>query len=316
MKQEDVTFNTDKYLSVFTHGGVRQITPEMWAQAMTAYKPDMCALMADIVTDNDAKMKRIKRSVDRSLRWLDTILPKAKEIGVPVFAPVVGHTSEEERARSAVSTGERDVDGFTVNVVGLGGLGNETILKLAKASLNNLPKEKPRIVYGFGTPESILDAVSSGADLFDGSYAYKVTEQGRAMSFKFGEIAGDNTDRDKPKTINLWDPSMSHSFEPLDKTCGCYACSASHTKAYIHHLLNAHEMLGPILLMSHNIYQLDNFMASIRKSIDENRFESDLAKFMEYYNHVEEGDGMRDHQDEIDVESLGTPLKKKRTLLL
>lgn len=73
-----VTFNTDKHLSVDTHGGVRQVTPELWAKVLETYRPDLYSAMADIICDKDAKTKRIKRSVDRTLRWLDECLPKAK----------------------------------------------------------------------------------------------------------------------------------------------------------------------------------------------------------------------------------------------
>lgn len=73
-----ISFNTDKYLSVETHGGVRQVTPDNWAEAMSVYRPDVVASMADTITDLEAKTKRIKRSVDRSLRWLDENLKKTK----------------------------------------------------------------------------------------------------------------------------------------------------------------------------------------------------------------------------------------------
>lgn len=195
------------------------------------------------------------------------------------------------------------------------GLDKDQISNQIKASTDHLPQEKPRIAYGLASPEGILEGVSNGVDLFDGSYAYKATEKGRAIIFKFGDelqTEGSN----QPKTLNLWDSQLAHTFEPLDPTCGCDACSRPHTKAYIHHLLNAHEMLGPILLMSHNIYQLEQFMAAIRKSIENNRFSQDRDAFMKYYSHFKEGDGMKNHEDEIDTESLGVHLKKKRTLLL
>jgi queuine tRNA-ribosyltransferase subunit QTRTD1 len=111
LKISPVSFNTDKYLSVETHGGVRQVTPALWAEAMGIYRPDVVASMCDTVTDLEAKTKRIKRSVDRSLRWLDENLVKSKELDIPVFAHVMGHTDVEERARSATATSERDVQG-------------------------------------------------------------------------------------------------------------------------------------------------------------------------------------------------------------
>lgn len=78
---------------------------------MEVYKPDLVAPMSDAITDLEAKTKRIKRSVDRSLRWLDLNLVKTKELGIPVFAHVMGHTDVEERVRSAKETAERDVEG-------------------------------------------------------------------------------------------------------------------------------------------------------------------------------------------------------------
>ncbi|KAI9301765.1 tRNA-guanine(15) transglycosylase-like protein [Cunninghamella echinulata] len=308
-----VTFNTDKYLSVNTHGGVRQVTPELWSTLLKSYRPDLFASMPDIICDKDAKPKRIKRSVDRTLRWLDECLPKAKEVGTPIFAPVMGHTSAEERQRSSKETLERDADihGYIVNVLGMK---YDEFDPLLKASLEPLPENKPKLAYGLSSPEHILLGVANGVDLFDGSYAYKMTERGRAITLKFGDEMKSSEDK-LDKTINIWDKQLAQTFEPIDKNCGCYTCSTPHTKAYIHHLLNAHEMLGPILLMSHNIYQLSEFMGSIRKSIENNRFEQDMALFMDQYKHDKEPDGEKDHVDELDAESLGVAVKKKRTLL-
>ncbi|KAI8099081.1 tRNA-guanine(15) transglycosylase-like protein [Halteromyces radiatus] len=307
-----VTFNTDKYLSVDTHGGVRQVTPELWSKVLETYQPDIYAAMADIICDKDAKMKRVKRSVDRTLRWLDQCLPKAKELGTPIFAPVMGHTSVEERQRSSKETMERDVEGFTVSVLGLK---KDDFTSLLQASLEPLPVNKPKLAYGLTSPEHILMGVANGVDLFDGSYAYTMTERGRAISINFGENLT-KMDGKVDKTINMWDTKLAQTFEPLDPTCGCYSCTTPHTKAYIHHLLNAHEMLATILLMGHNIYQLGQFMESIRKSIDGNRFQQDMQSFMEKYNHAKEVDGEQGHVDELDAESLGVAIKKKRTLLL
>ncbi|CEP07459.1 hypothetical protein [Parasitella parasitica] len=317
VKFSPISFNTDKYLSINTHGGVRQVTPDNWAEAIRIYRPDVVASMADAISDLGAKTKRITRSVDRTLTWLDDNLKKIQvlsDLEIPVFAPVMGHTDVGERARSATETAERDVQGFIVNMLGLE---EEQLGDHVKASTDNLPKDKPRVGYGLASPESILVGVANGIDLFDGTYAYKVTEKGRAISFKFGEeLKNAAESQNQPKTISLWDSQLAHTFEPIDTTCGCEACSRPHTKAYIHHLLNAHEMLGPILLMGHNIYQLDKFMACIRKSIENNQFKEDMQAFMKHYSHKKEVNGRDDHEDEMDDQSLGVHLKKKRTLLL
>ncbi|KAI9316627.1 tRNA-guanine(15) transglycosylase-like protein [Dichotomocladium elegans] len=296
--------NTEKFVAVDTYGGVRRVTTEMWAKAMDAYRPDWCASPADVVKAGEPiKQKRIKKSVDRTLRWLDECLDKTKSKPLPLFAPVVGFNNEEERVRSAVETAKRDVQGFVLNAFELE---NEKA-KLIKATIDHLPEDKPRLAYGLSTPENILLGISNGIDLFDSSYAFQMTERGRAITFRFG------TDTDKTeKTINLWQKSQAQSFEPIDPTCQCYACKTPHTKAYIHHLLNAHEMLGPLLLMSHNVYQLDQFMAAIRKSMDENRFEDDMTAFLTKYSHDSEASGEIGHEDEIDADSLGVHVKSNK----
>lgn len=94
---------------------MRRVTPDLWAEALGIYRPDLTATMSDTITDLDAQTKRIKKSVDRSLRWLDENLVKSKELDIPVFAHVMGHTDLQERARSATATAERDVQGKNIN---------------------------------------------------------------------------------------------------------------------------------------------------------------------------------------------------------
>ncbi|CAO3593338.1 unnamed protein product [Absidia cylindrospora] len=72
------SFNTDKHLSIDTNSGLRPMTLEQWKTIVEIYQPDLVAAMADIICDKDAKTRRIIRSVDRSLRWLDECLSKAK----------------------------------------------------------------------------------------------------------------------------------------------------------------------------------------------------------------------------------------------
>ncbi|KAG2227584.1 hypothetical protein INT45_002269 [Circinella minor] len=304
--------NTEKYVAVDTHGGVRRVTADLWKQAIEAYKPDWCATPADVVkAGEEIKTKRIKKSVDRTLRWLDDCLTSSST--APVFAPVVGFDNQEERVRSAEEAAKREqVSGFVLNGFELN---KDVRMECFKASIEQLPDNKPRLAYGLSTPESILQGVAQGIDLFDDSYAFKMTERGRAITFKFGKSMSKAEEGEKPeKTLNLWDTRLAQNFDPIDSSCGCYTCTTPHTKAYIHHLLNAHEMLGPLLIMMHNVYQIERFMGTIRKSIENKSFEKDSEAFMTKYNHEKEASGMDGHEDEIDFESLGSPIKKNRIL--
>lgn len=164
--------------------------------------------------------------------------------------------------------------GFLLNGCGLGATSRER-LDLLKVSINNLPNDKPRIAYGFETPGKkfsriisfikysscclrtilhiillvdILRGISEGIDIFDGSYPSKKTEEGNALIFTLenDDFTRDNTERSQ--FLCLYDEKYKTDFRPLLPSCKCYTCR-NHTRAYIHHLLVAHEMLATVLLM-------------------------------------------------------------------
>ncbi|KAF9154275.1 Queuine tRNA-ribosyltransferase subunit qtrtd1 [Linnemannia schmuckeri] len=386
-----VPVNSDRYVAIKTHKGVRQLTLEEYLKIIRAYQPDIVAAMADQITDADASapgtgrgsvsdgeaeaevqgspssrpgLNRVKRSVDRSLRWLDQILldrqgmdafvadraaeeakrrkmkktsstqshdstqgvdtltqetqkldlvtrnttkvaPRIPWPGVSMFAHVLGSHVEQERIRSAQETARREaVDGFIVDTNPLQGSSKETILNLLKVSLDHLPAEKPRMVYGLQAPEDVLKSIALGADLFDTSYPFHLTADGKASLYSFGSNNNFNNSitniNNSPtpgeattnRWINLWDDEHANKFVPLLEGCGCYACKGGrHTRAYINHLLKAHEMLATVLLMSHNMYQYSKFFANVRQSIQDGTFEQYSASFVEQFGSEPERTG-------------------------
>ncbi|KAK5823605.1 tRNA-guanine(15) transglycosylase-like protein [Linnemannia elongata] len=382
-----VPINSDRYVSIKTHKGVRQLTLEEYLKVIRAYQPDIAATMADQIAEADVSpagtgqgssdaegetqgspssglgLKRVRKSVDRSLKWLDQILldrqgmdaftadraadeakrrrrqkvaagqshDSKREIealaqdsqnldlvtgkattavtripwpGVSVFAHVLGSHVEQERIRSAQETARREaVDGFIVDTNPLRGSSKETILNLLKVSLDHLPVGKPRMVYGLQTPEDVLKSIALGADLFDTSYPSHLTEDGKASLYSFGSInnAINTTDKSNNSStaeattnrwINLWDDEHANKFIPLLEGCECYACMGGrHTRAYINHLLKAHEMLAAVLLMSHNMHQYSKFFTDVRQSIQDGTFEQHSASFIQNFGSEPERTG-------------------------
>ncbi|KAH7056248.1 tRNA-guanine(15) transglycosylase-like protein [Linnemannia elongata] len=383
-----VPINSDRFVSIKTHKGVRQLTLEEYLKVVRAYQPDIVATMADQIAEADVSpagtgqgssdaegetqgspssgpgLKRVRRSVDRSLKWLDQILldrqgmdaftadraaneakrrrmqkvaagqshDSKREIealaqdsqnldlvtgkattavtripwpGVSVFAHVLGSHVEQERIRSAQETARREaVDGFIVDANPLRGSSKETILNLLKMSLDHLPVEKPRMVYGLQTPEDVLKSIALGADLFDTSYPSHLTEDGKASLYSFGSNnnpintineSNNNSTSGEATTnrwINLWDDEHANKFIPLLEGCECYACMGGrHTRAYINHLLKAHEMLATVLLMSHNMHQYSKFFTDVRQSIQDGTFEQHSASFIQNFGSEPERTG-------------------------
>ena len=119
-----------------------------------------------------------------------------------------------------------------------------------------LPADKPRYLMGVGTPDDLLGAVMRGMDMFD---CVMPTRAGRtARAFTSGGV------------LNLRNARHADDPAPLDPACACPAC-ARHSRAYLHHLFRAEEMLGPMLLTWHNLAYYQSLMRGLRAAISEQR---------------------------------------------
>ncbi|CAG8494059.1 5473_t:CDS:2 [Paraglomus occultum] len=293
VKQVKARINSDKFISVRTHQGIRQLTLANYLLYMNAYKPDFFAAFSDSLIQKNHGDKRVQKSVDRTLKWLDDTLDRMEE-DANVFGMLGGHNIREERVRSAQETVKRNVAGFVLNVSDIGDTSEER-LDLLRTSLNHLPQEKPRLVYGLGTPGDILRAVSEGVDLFDTSYPSEMADNGHAFTFKFATDS--NVSDVTTLSINLWDKSFARDFQPFVTSCECHACQ-NYTRAYTHHLLIAHEMLASVLLISHNLFVYGRFFERIRNSIKMKTFDEDMRQFLLRH----EGQAQIEHSMKHDVE--------------
>ncbi|KAF9378252.1 Queuine tRNA-ribosyltransferase subunit qtrtd1 [Podila verticillata] len=346
-----VPFNSDRSVSMISHKGVRQLTLEDYFKVVRAYHPDIVGAFTDSISDTkEPGQKRVRKSVERSLKWLDQVLlerqgldglaqdreaeekkklkSRNKENQMPVvaetatmsspvkrttlpwtdvglFAHVQGAQFDQERVRSAQETAKRTgVDGYIIDTNALPG-SRDDILKMLKISMDHLPKDKPRLVYGMQAPEDVLRSIALGADLFDTSYPFLLTEDGKASLFSFGSVAAPTStsttasintataslqatsisnNAANNRWINLWDDEHADKFVPIMEGCECYSCKGGrHTRAYINHLLKAHEMLATVLLMSHNMHQYSKFFANIRQSIASGTFDELSQQFREQF---------------------------------
>uniref|UniRef100_A0A2C9U2W4 tRNA-guanine(15) transglycosylase-like domain-containing protein n=1 Tax=Manihot esculenta TaxID=3983 RepID=A0A2C9U2W4_MANES len=175
--------------------------------------------------------------------------------------------------------------GFWIGGFGLG----ESMLErpaLLEAVMDSLPEEKPRLICGLGLPEEVLQGVATGVDLFDSSYIYNLTLGGFALTFPLDRIETNasgfqSTDMGVDQTkINLKATVYRKDTSPIVASCTCYTC-LNHTKAYINHLLNVHEMLAQTLLEIHNTHHYLGFFRSIREAIKDGKFEQFRQMFIQ-----------------------------------
>lgn len=274
----------DKHLIYATANGNFRVTHKEYIAIAEALRPDVCVAMADEQPPS-ASESRARGAVYRTLKQLDALLDGGlRESAGAVFGNVQGAAHEVERRRSARETANRAIDGFFLGGFGLGedpGARNAML----RASLEELPHDKARYLSGLGSPLEVLEAVALGVDLIDSAYAHEMASQGYALDLPTvipseQPAAPDGGTQDGgaqedgnpssagglPGKLNLRSRTYRRDARPMVEGCTCACCSA-HTRAYIHHMLQCHELAGEVLLNVHNTHNFSQFLAAVRASI-------------------------------------------------
>jgi len=209
-------------------------------------------------------MRRTIQWAERSRKEYDKIIDPDKQA---VFGIIQGSTYQDLRKQSV-----EELLGLGFAGYALGGLsvGESQDLRYNVISFttNIMPEDKPRYLMGLGMPDDILAAVELGVDMFDCVIPTRYGRNGTAFTHK-GRITVRNSDF---KTDNL----------PIDEKCSCYTCR-NFSRAYLRHLFNTKEMLGPRLVSLHNVYFFIHLMFEIRKAIEEENFIEFKNSFLREY---------------------------------
>ncbi len=202
-----------------------------------------------------------QKSLQLTQRWLDRCLKRFQE-AEPLYGyeqslfPIVqGCTYKDLRQDAAKYIADKGADG---NAIGGLAVGEPTEVMYDMIEVVNaiLPKDKPRYLMGVGTPQNILEAIERGVDMFD---CVMPTRNGRnAMLFTYGG------------TMNMRNKKWEDDFSPIDDD-GCYI-DKIHTKAYLHHLFKAQELLAMQIASIHNLAFYLRLVGDARKHIEKGDF--------------------------------------------
>ncbi|NWI18250.1 QTRT2 ribosyltransferase, partial [Crypturellus soui] len=298
-------YNTNKAVSLWGTSGRMEVTASKFMDMQRAIKPDWFQCISDGDTvSGEVGRKRAKKSVDRSLSFLDEclqLLEKSPELqGSVMIGAIEGGDVLEERLRSARETAKRPVGGFLLDGFQGHAMAKETKLNLIASVTAVLPEDKPRIIHGIGKPDEVLECIERGVDIFESFFPFQVTERGCALSFSYDchpnpeaaavlnqngvqdpeenhagkdedEISGADPEI-TPFEICLKDKRYQEDFGPLLEGCTCYCCQR-HTRAYVHHLLVTNELLAGVLLMMHNFQHYFSFFGAIRDALRDDKLE-------------------------------------------
>jgi len=239
-------------------GSAHRLTPETATQIQ--HKLDATITMVlDECTPFPATAEQAEASMALSMRWAarsrDAFMARP---GYGQFGIVQGSVFPELRAASVAALTAIGFEGYAVGGLAVGE-GQAMMLAVLKNTVPLLPWDRPRYLMGVGTPDDLLAAVMRGIDMFD-----------CVMPTRAGRTARGFTSRG---VLNLRNARHAEDAGPLDEQCACTACTR-HSRAYLHHLFRANEMLGPMLLTQHNLTYYQSLMRGMRLAITEGRLEA------------------------------------------
>ncbi len=244
-------------------GSPHFFTPELSMEVQLALGADIVMAFDECVPFG-ADATAVAHGVDRTTRWLqrciDTFGPDGRTTRSGyervLFGIMQGGIDPAQRRRSAADLVDLDLPGYAIGGLSVGeppAAMHETCALAADL----LPDDRPRYLMGVGFPDDLLAGVEAGVDMFDCVLPTRMARTGTVMTWdgrlviRNGEFARDD--------------------RPIDATCGCPACR-NHTRAYLRHLFNVREILGPVLATLHNLRFYAELMHGVREALAAGRF--------------------------------------------
>ncbi|MGN6279638.1 MAG: tRNA guanosine(34) transglycosylase Tgt [Sphingomonas sp.] len=212
-----------------------------------------------------AAMERSMRWARRSRAAFDAGGDHAEHNAI--FGIQQGALDEGLRQASADALTDIGFDGYAIGGLAVGE-GQEAMFACLDFAPGQLPADKPRYLMGVGKPDDIVGAVERGVDMFDCVLPTRSGRTGQAFT------------RGGP--INIRNAKFGEDREPLDPTCPCPVC-ATWSRAYLHHLVRAGEILGAMLMTEHNIWFYETLMADLRAAIADGRLAQFARDFRDGY---------------------------------
>ena len=217
----------------------------------------------------------VQAAMDRSMRWaarsraaFDSGSDHAA--GAALFGIQQGGLDERLRAESASALRAIGFDGYAIGGLAVGE-GQPAMFGVLDYACAQLPEDAPRYLMGVGKPDDIVGAVQRGVDMFDCVLPTRSGRNGQAFT------------HDGP--VNLRNAVHAEDLRVLDQDCRCPVCHGPEavSRAYLHHLIKAGEMLGAMLLTQHNIGFYQQLMGGLRDAIAAGGLDDFAARFLARY---------------------------------
>ena len=238
------------------------LTPEesMWIQKIL--NSDI-VMIFDECTPYPASHDQARLSMELSLRWAERSRQAHADNPNALFGIIQGGMHEDLRERSLSGLAAIGFDGYAIGGLSVGEP-KADMLRILDFIAPRMPADRPRYLMGVGTPEDLVDAVLRGVDMFDCVLPTRNARNGWLFT-RHGDVKIKNA-------------QYRNDTGPLDPVCGCYTCR-NFTRAYLHHLHRAGEILGARLNTLHNLHYYQELMLNLRQAIETGTLQQFVVDF-------------------------------------
>jgi len=242
-------------------GSEHRLTPERSIEIQTLLGADILMQLDECIA-LPAEGSEMKRAMMLSLAWAERSKAAFEEgSGRALFGIVQGGDKADLRLQSARALTDIGFDGYAIGGLAVGEP-QAVMLKVLDETVPALEEKLPRYLMGVGTPDDILSSIERGIDMFDCVMPTRAGRHGQAFT-RFG-------------TVNLRNARHADDPRPLDESADCPA-SRTYSRAYLHHLFKAGEMLGPMLTTWNNLAYYQQVMDGARRAIGEGAYDDYCA---------------------------------------
>ncbi|SMO97801.1 tRNA-guanine transglycosylase [Thalassovita litoralis] len=257
MTEDGVTFKSH------IDGSMHTLTPERSMEIQKLLGSDI-VMCFDECTPFPAEEKVAHESMRMSMRWAK----RSREAfgdrpGHALFGIQQGSVFRDQRQESAEKLAGIGFDGYAVGGLAVGE-GQDMMFDVLDYAPDMLPTDRPRYLMGVGKPDDIVGAVKRGIDMMDCVLPSRSGRTGQVFT--------------RHGVVNIKNARHQDDPRPLDENCTCPACR-NYSRAYLHHVFRAQEMISGMLLTWHNLHYYQELMQGMRDAIEVGRFAAFEAEF-------------------------------------
>jgi queuine tRNA-ribosyltransferase len=252
-------------------GSEHFLSPERAMEIQRLLGSDICMVL-DECPPYPSTESEIESSLALSMRWAKRSKGAFGREGGACFGIVQGGVYPHLRQRSVHELMGTGFDGYAVGGLAVGE-GQSAMFEVLEATVPHLPQDRPRYLMGVGKPDDIVGAVLRGIDMFDCVLPTRSGRNGQAFTWE--------------GALNLRNARHADDNTPLDPSCSCPACR-SYTRAYLHHVVKAGEIIASMLLTWHNLHFFQELMRGLREAVGHGMTGAFAAQFLKRYRSGEE----------------------------